>query len=48
MSEGRWKSYIKDYESATMMQCEIVKDIDYENISDILQMQKEAIIAKIH
>lgn len=48
MPEGRWKGYIKDYNGSTMMQCQIVKDVDYSNISQILQLQKEAIINKIN
>lgn len=31
-----------------MMQCQIVKDVDYINISDILIQQKNTIIAKIN
>ena len=30
-----------------MMQCKIVKDIDYVNISETLKKQRDAIIAKI-
>lgn len=48
MPEARWKGYIKDYNSSTMMQCMIVKDIDYVNISEILQQQRDALIAKIN
>ena len=48
MPETRWKGYIKDYNGSTMMQCQIVKDVDYVNISDILRQQREAIIRRIH
>ena len=48
MSEPRWKGYIKDYNGSTMMQCRIIKDVDYVNISETLRKQKEAIIDKIN
>jgi histone acetyltransferase len=48
MPEARWKGYIKDYNGSTMMQCQIVNDVDYSNISQILQEQKETLIAKIN
>lgn len=48
MPEARWRGYIKDYNGSTMMQCQIVKDVDYVNISEILLQQREAIINKIN
>lgn len=48
MPESRWNGFIKDYYGSTMMQCQIVKDVDYVNISDILIQQNNAIIAKIN
>jgi histone acetyltransferase len=48
MPESRWKGYIKDYNGSTMMQCKIVRDVDYSNISNILQQQRDTIIAKIN
>lgn len=48
MPQGRWKGYIKDYNGSTMMQCQIVHDVDYVNISEILKQQRDAIIEKIH
>lgn len=47
MPEPRWKGYIKDYNGSTMMQCQIVKDIDYVNISEILRQQRDSVIQKI-
>ena len=47
MPESRWRGYIKDYNGSTMMQCQIVRDVDYSNISQILQEQREALTAKI-
>ena len=38
MQENRWKGYIKDYNGSTMMQCQIIKDIDYINISETLRL----------
>lgn len=48
MPETRWKGYIKDYSGSTMMQCKIHKDIDYENISNTIKMQRDFIVSKIH
>jgi len=48
MPEARWKGFIKDYNGSTMMQCQIVRDIDYVNISDTLRQQRDCIIAKIN
>lgn len=47
MAEARWKGYIKDYSGSTMMQCKIHKDIDYENISGIIKMQRDFVINQI-
>jgi len=41
MPEPRWKGYIKDYSGSTMMQCLIHNHIDYVNLSDTLQLQKD-------
>lgn len=43
MKEERWKGYIKTYEGGTFMECEIVENMDYENISSIIQKQKQFI-----
>lgn len=48
MPEQRWKGFIKDYSGSTMMQCKIHKIIEYENISQIIKMQREFVITKIH
>jgi len=47
MAEARWKGYIKDYSGSTRMQCKIHKDIDYENISGIIKMQRDFVINQI-
>ncbi len=41
MPEERWKGFIKTYEGGTFMECEIDKNMDYANISDIIRRQKE-------
>ena len=41
MLEDRWKGFIKTYEGGTFMECEIDKNMDYDNISDIIRRQKE-------
>lgn len=41
MQEKRWKGFIKTYEGGTFMECEIDKNMDYNNISDIIRKQKE-------
>jgi len=47
MPEPQWKGYIKTYEKSTMMQCRILKEIDYLNIYTTLRQQRDALIAKI-
>ncbi|KAG8906716.1 histone acetyltransferase [Tulasnella sp. 403] len=42
-----WVGYIKDYEGGTLMQCAMVKKVDYLNTKEILTKQREAILAKI-
>lgn len=47
MPEARWKGYIKDYSGSTMMQCKIHKNIDYENISQTIKMQRDFVLDAI-
>ena len=42
-----WAGYIKDYEGGTIMQCTMLRKVDYLITRDILSQQREAIIAKI-
>lgn len=42
-----WMGYIKDYEGGTLMQCSMVPQIRYLEISRMLLKQKEAIRAKL-
>jgi histone acetyltransferase len=42
-----WAGYIKDYEGGTIMQCTMLRKVDYLAIRDILAKQREAIVEKI-
>lgn len=43
-----WAGYIKDYEGGTIMQCTMLRRVDYTATRDIIAQQREAILAKIH
>ncbi|KAF9010549.1 Bromodomain-containing protein [Cyathus striatus] len=42
-----WAGYIKDYEGGTIMQCTMVRKMDYLDKVDIFTAQQEAIMTKI-
>ncbi|CAK5281778.1 unnamed protein product [Mycena citricolor] len=42
-----WAGYIKDYEGGTIMQCTMVKKVDYLNKPALLAAQQEAVMSKI-
>lgn len=42
-----WAGYIKDYESATIMQCKLLPRVDYLKKAEILALQTNAVIEKI-
>lgn len=42
-----WAGYIKDYEGGTIMQCTMLRRVDYTATRDIIARQREAILAKI-
>lgn len=42
-----WAGYIKDYEGGTIMQCTMLRKVDYLNKVNIIAQQREAIIARI-
>lgn len=42
-----WAGYIKDYEGGTIMQCTMLRKVDYTQTRDIIAKQKEAILEKI-
>ncbi|KAF8585989.1 Bromodomain-containing protein [Ramaria rubella] len=42
-----WAGYIKDYEGGTIMQCTMLRKVNYLETRDILAKQREAILTKI-
>lgn len=42
-----WAGYIKDYEGGTIMQCTMLRKVDYLNKSTIISAQQDAILSKI-
>ncbi|ETW85228.1 hypothetical protein HETIRDRAFT_438210 [Heterobasidion irregulare TC 32-1] len=42
-----WAGYIKDYEGGTIMQCTMLRKVDYLATKEIVAQQREAILAKI-
>ncbi|KZS93946.1 hypothetical protein SISNIDRAFT_410249 [Sistotremastrum niveocremeum HHB9708] len=42
-----WAGYIKDYEGGTIMQCTMLRKVDYLQTKEILTAQREAILSKI-
>lgn len=47
LPESQWTGYIKDYEGGTLMQCTIVKGIEYLWVQDIILLQKKIVNEKI-
>lgn len=42
-----WAGYIKDYEGGTIMQCTMLRKVDYLDKANIITRQREAILNKI-
>jgi histone acetyltransferase len=42
-----WAAYIKDYEGGTIMQCTMLRKVDYLDKANIITQQQEAVMAKI-
>jgi histone acetyltransferase len=42
-----WAGYIKDYEGGTIMQCTMLRKVDYLDKASIIALQQEAIMTKI-
>ena len=42
-----WAGYIKDYEGGTIMQCTMLRKVDYTQARDIISAQRDAILEKI-
>lgn len=47
MPKHLWYGYIKDYDSGTLMSCQLNPEIDYENISSDLKQQKAALLSAV-
>lgn len=43
MPKSRYLGYIKDYEGATLMECELNPRIPYTELSHIIKKQKEVV-----
>lgn len=42
-----WAGYIKDYEGGTIMQCTMLRRVDYAATRDIIAQQRDAVLTKI-
>jgi len=42
-----WAGYIKDYEGGTIMQCTMLRRLDYTATREIIAQQREAVLNKI-
>lgn len=47
LDRSLWAGYIKDYEGGTIMQCKLLRKVDYLNKPALLAKQKEAILSRI-
>mmetsp|Transcript_36502 Transcript_36502/g.67437 ORF Transcript_36502/g.67437 Transcript_36502/m.67437 type:complete len:389 (-) Transcript_36502:149-1315(-) len=47
MPPERWTGYIKDYDGGTLMECKISKLIDYTQIRNLLDRQRECVLNKV-
>lgn len=47
MIPNRWKGFVKDYDGATLMECRILKSIDYLNLYPIINKQLETVYERI-
>ena len=47
LERSLWAGYIKDYEGGTIMQCAMLRKVDYLNKMNIIAQQREAVLAKI-
>lgn len=48
MPKSRYLGYIKDYEGATLMECELNPRIPYTELSHIIKKQKEVVCTCIY
>ncbi|KAK7005657.1 histone GCN5 superfamily [Favolaschia claudopus] len=47
LERSRWAGYIKDYEGGTIMQCTMLRKVDYLNKPALIATQQEAVMQKI-
>ena len=47
LDRAAWAGYIKDYEGGTIMQCTMLRKVDYTQTRDIIAAQRDAILEKI-
>ena len=47
LDRAKWAGYIKDYEGGTIMQCTMLRKLDYLDKANVIAQQKEAILNKI-
>ncbi|CAG8468000.1 9557_t:CDS:10 [Paraglomus occultum] len=45
--ESMWRGYIKDYDGANIMQCQLIKKVEYLKTDELLSKQKEAIRERV-
>jgi histone acetyltransferase len=47
MHHDRWRNWIKDYDGATLMECGIIKEVNYVLINEIVKKQQVALVERI-
>lgn len=47
MPQERWKGFIKDYDGGTLMECRINQKVNYLDVRQMIQQQREAVNEKI-
>lgn len=47
MPKERWKGYIKDYDGGTLMECKISQSVNYLEIGQMIQQQRQQVHEKI-
>ncbi|DAZ98640.1 TPA: hypothetical protein N0F65_000835 [Lagenidium giganteum] len=47
MPKGNWFGFIKDYDGGTLMECTIHHQIDYLNITNMVQRQRQKLLERI-
>lgn len=47
LDRSKWAAYIKDYEGGTIMQCTMLRKVDYLDKANIIAQQQDAVMTKI-